>query len=71
MQKSSVDTASHSVEIDRLREHHSHLEKLIRELEAHLWLSPEEQTERSRLKKEKLATKDRLLQLGAYQNPRA
>jgi hypothetical protein len=44
--------------LDRLRTEHRALEARIAELEAHLSLSPEEQVERVRLKKIKLAKKD-------------
>ena len=49
----------------RLKRRHDELEKRLAELERHLSLTPEEQIERSQLKKEKLRTKDELRRLGA------
>jgi uncharacterized protein YdcH (DUF465 family) len=49
----------------RLRQRHDELERRLAELERHLSLTPEEQIERSQLKKEKLRTKDELQRLGA------
>jgi uncharacterized protein YdcH (DUF465 family) len=56
-------------EAARLRARHDEIEKRLTELERHLSLTPEEQIERSQLKKEKLRAKDRLVQLSAV--PRA
>lgn len=58
-------------EVERLRRRHSDLDRRLKELEGHLWLSPQEQTERARLKKEKLATKDRLARLTSPTQARA
>ena len=52
-------------EVDRLKARHDEIEKRLSELERHLSLTPDEQVERSDLKKEKLRTKDRLTQLTA------
>ena len=65
MQNVRVDLGSASVRMVQLKERHDELEKRLAELERHLSLTPEEQVERSRLKKEKLRTKDRLTQLTA------
>ncbi len=48
-----------------LRAQKSALEKRLAELERHRTLTPAEQVERVRIKKEKLLIKDRLLALGA------
>ena len=69
MQKIRVDLGSESVRMVRLRERHDELEKRLSELERHLSLTPDEQVERSRLKKEKLLTKDELTRLGALRAP--
>ena len=53
------------VEMSRLRARRHEIEKRLSELERHLSLTPDEQVERSDLKKEKLRTKDRLTQLTA------
>jgi hypothetical protein len=47
-------------EIDTLRQRHKELEEALAAIEAHLSLTPKEQAERSQLKKEKLAIKDRI-----------
>jgi uncharacterized protein YdcH (DUF465 family) len=52
-------------EIQRLRARHDEIEKRLSELERHLSLTPEEQIERSQLKKEKLRAKDRLVLLSS------
>jgi uncharacterized protein YdcH (DUF465 family) len=53
------------LEIERLRARHDEIEKRLSELERHLSLTPDEQIERSQLKKEKLRAKDRVAQLSA------
>jgi len=60
MQKIRVDLGSSAVEVVRLRERHGEIERRLAELDRHLSLTPDEQIERSRLKKEKLLTKDRI-----------
>jgi uncharacterized protein YdcH (DUF465 family) len=50
-------------EVRGLEEKHEELERRLAELDRHLSLTPAEQVERSRLKKQKLLVKDRLLQL--------
>ena len=49
----------------KLKTRHDEIEKRLSELERHLSLTPDEQVERSQLKKEKLRLKDRLTQLQA------
>jgi uncharacterized protein YdcH (DUF465 family) len=51
--------------VQALRARHDEIEKRLSELERHLSLTPDEQIERSQLKKEKLHAKDRLVQLTA------
>jgi uncharacterized protein YdcH (DUF465 family) len=69
MEKIRVDTGSAAVEMVRLKERHGELERRLAQLERHLSLTPDEQIERSRLKKEKLRTKDELQRLGAVRAP--
>ena len=69
MEKVRVDPDSTSVQLVRLREHHGELERRSAELERHLSLTPDEQVERSVLKKEKLRTKDALQRLSAVRAP--
>jgi uncharacterized protein YdcH (DUF465 family) len=69
MEKIRVDLSSAAVLMVRLKERHGELERRLAELERHLSLTPEEQIERSRLKKEKLRTKDELQRLGAVRAP--
>jgi uncharacterized protein YdcH (DUF465 family) len=52
-------------QVDRLKARHDEIEKRLSELERHLSLTPDEQVERSQLKKEKLRAKDRLALLSA------
>jgi uncharacterized protein YdcH (DUF465 family) len=63
MEKIRVDANSASVEVVELRERHGEIERRLAELERHLSLTSDEQIERARLKKEKLRTKDRIVQL--------
>jgi len=69
MQKIRVDMGSDAVRMVQLRERHDELERRLAELERHLSLTPDEQIERSQLKKEKLRTKDELSRLGAVRAP--
>jgi len=69
MDKIRVDTGSAAVQMVRLKERHGELELRLAQLERHLSLTPDEQVERSRLKKEKLRTKDELQRLGAVRAP--
>jgi hypothetical protein len=50
-------------EIDALRQRHKELEEALAAIDAHLSLTSKEQTERAKLKKEKLAIKDRIAAL--------
>ena len=67
MEKIRVDgqegDAGTGTEAARLRARHDEIEKRLTELERHLSLTPDEQIERSQLKKEKLRAKDRIVQL--------
>ena len=64
MEKIRVVTSDgEGIEAARLRARHDEIEKRLSELERHLSLTPDEQIERSQLKKEKLRAKDRLAQL--------
>lgn len=47
-------------EIDALRQRHKELEEALAVIDAHISLTTKEQTERAKLKKEKLAIKDRI-----------
>ena len=69
MEKIRVDTGSAAIQMVRLKERHGELERRLAQLERHLSLTPDEQVERSRLKKEKLRTKDELQRLGAVRAP--
>jgi hypothetical protein len=52
-------------EIDALRQRHKELEEALAAIDAHLSLTAKEQAERAKLKKEKLAIKDRIAALQA------
>lgn len=65
MEKVLVDSGSMAVQMVKLRERHGELERRLAELERHLSLTPDEQIERSRLKKEKLRMKDEISRLSA------
>jgi uncharacterized protein YdcH (DUF465 family) len=69
MEKIRVDPGSAAVQMVRLKDRHGELERRLAQLERHLSLTPDEQVERSRLKKEKLRTKDELQRLGAVRAP--
>ena len=47
-------------DIDTLRQRHRELEEALAAIDAHLSLTAREQTERTKLKKEKLAIKDKI-----------
>jgi hypothetical protein len=65
MQKIHGDVNSAAVELIELRERHGEIERRLSELDRHLSLTPDEQLERARLKKEKLRAKDRITLLTA------
>jgi len=65
MEKIRVDVDAADVELAQLRERHSEIQRRISELDRHLSLTPDEQLERARLKKEKLRAKDRIALLAA------
>lgn len=52
-------------ELDKLWAEHAELEAKLAALDKKKWLSPEEDMERKRLQKEKLAGKDRMLAIVA------
>jgi uncharacterized protein YdcH (DUF465 family) len=60
-----------ALEMGRLKARHDEIEKRLSALERHLSLTPDEQVERSTLKKEKLRVKDRQTQLSAVAARRA
>jgi hypothetical protein len=51
--------------IEQLREQHQQAEQRLRELDRHVWLSPDEQVELARLKKRKLQLKDEIRHLAS------
>ena len=51
---------AHASELDGLKQRHQDLEKRLAALDRHLSLTTAEQSERVRLKKEKLQVKDRI-----------
>ena len=63
MEKQSVDLEA---DLTRLRERHQEADSRLRELDRHLSLSPEEQVEIARLKKQKLHLKDEIRTLAAH-----
>ena len=65
MEKIRVDVETAVVELAQLRERHSEIQRRLSELERHLSLTPDEQLERARLKKEKLRAKDRIVLLAS------
>ena len=50
-------------ELEALQQRHKELEEALAVIDAHLSLTTKEQTERAKLKKEKLAVKDRIAEL--------
>jgi hypothetical protein len=70
MDKGAVSAVSLSQDADGLAQRHKELERRLAVLDRHLSLSPDEQVERARLKKEKLWVKDRLLFLSEQAMPR-
>ena len=69
MERIRVEVGSAAVEIVRLKERHGEIERRLSELDRHLSLTPDEQIERARLKKEKLRMKDRMLVLAQLGDP--
>jgi uncharacterized protein YdcH (DUF465 family) len=65
MERILVDSGSTAAQMMKLRQRHGELERRLAELDRHLSLTPEEQIERSRLKKEKLRMKDEITRLDA------
>jgi hypothetical protein len=63
MEKAS--TIAEGTEVETLRKRHAELESRLSILDKHLALTPAEQVERVRIKKEKLWVKDRMAALGA------
>lgn len=57
--------ASAQEELQALQAQHQRLDARIEAFDQHRWLSEKEQTERKRLQKLKLATKDRMARLKA------
>ncbi len=63
MDKGAASAVPLSEDADGLERRHEELERKLAALDRHLSLTPDEQVERARLKKEKLWVKDRLLLL--------
>jgi hypothetical protein len=63
MDKGAASAVPLSEDADGLERRHEELERRLAALDRHLSLTPDEQVERVRLKKEKLWVKDRLLLL--------
>jgi uncharacterized protein YdcH (DUF465 family) len=59
-------SSEREVRLEALRTEHARLEIRLRELDRHLSLSPDEQRERSALKKTKLQLKDSILHLSHH-----
>ena len=69
MDKGAASAAPLSEDADGLERRHQELERRLATLDRHLSLTPDEQVERTRLKKEKLWVKDRLLLLAKRRTP--
>ncbi len=54
---------SENPEFQRLEEEHRSLDRQLLDFETHIYLSPEEEFERRRLQKLKLAAKDRIAEM--------
>ncbi len=65
MERALSGNPSVSDEVARLQERHHELERRLAALDRHLSLTPDEQVECARLKKEKLRIKDRMQSLMA------
>lgn len=59
----AADKSSIVAEIETLRVEHRELDQRLLELDAQLWLTPEEQVERRNCQKLKLLKKDRIFEL--------
>lgn len=67
MENQQVDgTNDVGAALEHLREQHRLAEMRLRELDRHVWLSPDEQVELARLKKEKLRLKDEMRHLESH-----
>jgi hypothetical protein len=64
MDKALTAASSPGHDLDGLRRRHGELERALAALGRHLALTPAEQQEQRRLKKEKLWVKDRIVALG-------
>ena len=71
MDKGAASAVPLSEDADGLERRHEELERRLAALDRHLSLTPDEQIERVRLKKEKLWVKDRLVRLTAGSPPAA
>jgi hypothetical protein len=71
MDKGAASAVPLSEDADGLERRHEELERRLAALDRHLSLTPDEQIERVRLKKEKLWVKDRLVRLTAGAPPAA
>jgi hypothetical protein len=60
------DVADTEQLLEQLREQHHVADERLRELDRHVWLSPDEQVELARLKKEKLRLKDEMRNLANH-----
>lgn len=58
VQEARADVSETDVQISRLREEHQMLERRLSELSSHSFLTPTEEIEIARIKKEKLRRKD-------------
>jgi hypothetical protein len=65
MSKGSQDT---QLVMERLQREHRRLDERLQALDRRVYLSPDEQLERKRLQKLKLAKKDEMVRLGAGQS---
>lgn len=60
-----ADPGEVKLTLEKLQSQHQQAEQRLKELDRHVWLSPDEQIELARLKKEKLQLKDRMRNLMA------